>query len=101
MAKNAGSSVKMLKEHYDHVSVEYHAERFEMMTEFNRMDDSKELAKALLDEMERRKKLEEPQHNRTTSNYGIIRSNLGEIRKRNKQLYLQLLTHETEQGLSS
>ncbi len=46
VAKNAGTSVKMLKEHYDHVSVEYHAERFEMMVELNKMDDNKELAKA-------------------------------------------------------
>ncbi len=53
------TSVKLLKEHYDHLSVEYHTEHFEMMAEFNRMDDNKELAKALLDEMERRKKLEE------------------------------------------
>ncbi len=59
VAKNAGTSVKMLKEHYDHVSVEYHAERFEMMVELNKMDDNKELAKAVVDEMEARKKLEE------------------------------------------
>ncbi len=49
----------MLKEHYDHVSVEYHAERFEMMVELNKMDENKELAKAVVDEMERRKKFEE------------------------------------------
>ncbi len=49
----------MLKEHYDHVSVEYHAERFEMMAEFNKMDDNKALAKAVVDEMERRRKFGE------------------------------------------
>ena len=36
---------------YDHVSVEYHAERFEMMTEFNRMGDNKELANMVVDEI--------------------------------------------------
>ncbi len=35
-----------------------YAERFEMMVELNKMDDNKELAKAVVDEMERRKKLE-------------------------------------------